>query len=205
MKYALILLAFVTACSVNHASDKYACNETTPCSDGRVCDNGFCVLAGSIDAPKPMGDANRTDSNTAGCPAGCTTCSVQQKTCLIDCQFGGCNNTVTCPAGYKCDIRCNLDNSCRNGVNCQLGTGCEIECSGKAACQNIQCGAGPCDVACGGTQSCRGVNCGNSCACDVACTGSQACEAITCTSPACISSNIKGCTSEPMFCHSCQP
>lgn len=202
MKYAIAILVTLVACQVNHKSENFSCDEATPCEAGRICDNGFCVLAGSIDAPKPPGDA-RTDAPTAGCPAGCTTCSVQQKTCTINCQFGGCNNTVTCPAGYKCDILCNTDNSCRNGVNCQLGTSCNVECSAKASCQNVQCGTGPCDVSCSGAQSCRGVNCGNSCACDVTCTGSQACEGIQCTSLACRNTTSLGCTSVPSLCHSC--
>lgn len=205
MKLAIaLLIALASGCSIRHASESFACNDSTPCEQGRICDNGFCVLAGSIDAPKPPGDARTPDGGNQGCPPGCTTCSVQQKTCTINCQMGGCTNTVTCPAGYQCDILCNTDNSCRNGVNCQQGTSCTVECSGKSSCQNVQCGTGPCDVECSGVQSCRGVSCSNSCACDVACTGNQACEGIQCTSLACRSTTGRGCTSEPAFCDSCQ-
>jgi len=203
MRYVIAIALALLGCSVRHASDQYSCNETTPCDNGRICDNGFCVLAGSIDAPRPMGDGPRGDVPNAGCPAGCTTCSVQQKTCTINCQFGGCNNTVTCPAGYKCDILCNTDSSCRNGVNCQLGTSCNVECSAKESCQNVVCGPGPCDVGCAGAASCKGVSCGNSCACDVICTGNQACDGIQCSSLAC-GTTAGGCTSVPPLCHSCQ-
>jgi hypothetical protein len=203
VKLAITLLIAIAGCSVHHASDSFKCETTANCEQGRICDNGFCVLAGSIDAPKPI-DARMGDGGNNGCPPGCTTCSVQQKTCTINCLMGAnCNNTVTCPAGYKCEILCNSDNSCRNGVNCQLGASCSVECSGKSSCQGVSCGAGPCDVACSGTQSCRGVACGNSCACDVTCTGNQACEGIVCTSLAC-RTTTKGCTSEPALCHSCQ-
>lgn len=198
----IAVTAVATSCSINHRSDQYACTSTADCDNGRVCDNGFCIVAGSIDAPrmdapKPGGDANN-------CPPGCSSCNVTQKTCTINCQLTSCSNTVTCPAGYKCDILCNTDNACRNGINCQLSTSCSVECSGKQSCQNVQCGPGPCDVACSGPASCRGVSCNNSCACDVTCTGNQSCEdTIQCTSIACRSTNGLGCTSVPTFCHSC--
>jgi hypothetical protein len=192
-------------CSVHHTSGDYACTTTSDCASDRICDNGFCVLKGSIDAPPTLVDAPRpNDGGNNGCPPGCTTCNVAQKTCTINCMAGAnCSNTVTCPAGYKCDILCNTDNSCRNGINCQQGAGCNVECSGKQSCQNVQCGAGPCDVSCSGPSSCRGVSCSNSCACDVACTGNQACEGIQCTAFACRNTNGLGCTSMPLVCHSC--
>lgn len=192
----------LAACSINHRSDQYACSSSADCDNGRVCDNGFCVVAGSTDAPRNDGKPPGGDANN--CPAPCTSCNIQQKTCTIDCQTANCTNTVTCPAGYNCDIRCNVDNSCRNGINCQLSGGCNIECSGKQSCQNVECGSGPCDVGCSGAASCRGVSCNNSCACDVLCTGSQSCpEGIQCTSIGCRGTNGIGCTSVPAFCHSC--
>ncbi len=203
MRYAILVLITLAGCSVRHASDQYRCDDATPCGAGRFCDNGFCVLTGSIDAPKPMGDATRADATSAGCPPGCTTCSTTQKTCTINCQFGGCDNLVVCPAGYKCDILCNTDNSCRDGINCMAGASCNIECSGKQACRGVQCGAGPCDVGCSGMSSCEGVRCNNSCACDVSCTGSQACSEIACPSLACRNTTSAGCTSVPSFCNSC--
>ncbi len=199
---AAVLAAVTTSCSINHRSDQYACTLNTDCTDGRVCDNGFCIVAGSIDAPKPT-DAPKPGGDTNNCPSQCTTCNLRQKTCTINCQTSNCTNTVTCPAGFKCDIQCNADNSCRNGINCQLAASCNIDCSGKQSCQNVQCGPGPCDVGCIGAASCRGVECNNSCACDVVCTGNQSCgEGIQCTSLACRSG--LGCTSVPAFCHSCQ-
>jgi hypothetical protein len=207
VKYALVIVLTLIGCQVNHASEQFACDETRPCSSGRVCDNGFCVVAGAIDAAGPMSDAPRRDAggNNNNCPPGCTSCNVGEKTCTISCADGAdCAAQVICPAGYKCSILCNTDNSCREGVNCKVGASCTIECSGKASCQGVECGAGACDVSCSGVQSCKGVACGNSCACDVACTGSQACEGIACTSFACRSTNAKGCTSEPVLCNSCQ-
>jgi hypothetical protein len=201
-----ILLALVVstpACDVHHKSGDYACTKNTDCESGRVCNDGFCIVTGSVDAAR--GDGPRGDAmGSNGCPAGCTTCNVSQKTCTINCMAGAnCATTVSCPAGYKCDILCNTDNSCRNGVNCQLGQSCTVECSGKQSCQGIQCGPGPCDVACMGVASCKGVACSNSCACDVTCTGNQSCgDAVSCTSPACDTGS--GCTSDPLFCHSCQ-
>lgn len=212
MKHALAsivlgaIVAFAalgTSCSINHRSDQYACTTNADCEGGRHCQDGYCVVAGTldaskvVDAPKPGGDANN-------CPAPCTSCNVQQKTCTINCQQTSCTNTVTCPPGYKCDIQCNTDNACRNGINCLAAASCSIDCIGKQSCQNVQCGPGPCAVACSGPATCKGVSCGNSCACDVTCTGNQSCaEGIQCTSFACRSTNGPGCTSVPAFCHSC--
>lgn len=199
---AVAVAALGTSCSISHRSDQYACTTNQDCSDGRVCDNGFCIVAGTIDAARVDGPKSGTDANN--CPAQCTTCNVQQKTCTINCQQTSCASTVTCPAGYKCEILCNTDNACRNGINCQQSASCSVECSGKQSCQNVQCGPGPCDVACSGPASCRGVSCSNSCACDITCTGNQSCsEGIVCTSFACRSTNGLGCTSVPAFCHSC--
>ncbi len=198
---AVALAAITTSCSIQHRSDQYACTTTTDCQDGRICDNGYCVVAGSIDAARPS-DAPKPGGDASNCPPGCSTCNVQLKTCTINCQLTSCTNTVTCPAGYKCDIMCNTDNSCRNGINCQQAASCTIACGGKESCQNVQCGPGPCAVSCTGGASCRGVDCNNSCACDVVCTGLQSCgDAIQCTSLACRSGS--GCSSAAAFCHSC--
>jgi hypothetical protein len=206
VKYAFVIALLVTACSIHHASEQYACDESHPCETGRVCDNGYCIIKGSVDAPGTPKDAKQTDApNNDNCPPGCTSCSVAQHTCTIDCAAGAnCTNTVTCPQGYACTILCDTENSCRNGVNCQLGTECDITCSGKMSCQGVACGSGPCDVSCSGPQSCKGVACENSCACDVTCTGLQACQSVACTSFACKKLDTPGCTSQPDVCHSCQ-
>ena len=196
----ILITAFASSCSIRHRSDQYACTVNTDCDGGRICDNGYCIVPGSIDAAKPT-DA-RPPGDATGCPAQCTTCNVQQKTCSINCQQSDCNGLVTCPPGYKCDIMCNVDNACRSGINCQMAAACNIDCTAKESCRNVQCGSGPCDVGCIGPSSCRGVSCNNSCACDVVCTGSQSCaEGIVCSSLACLSGS--GCTSVPAFCHAC--
>jgi hypothetical protein len=202
---ALAFAVSTPACNIEHKSGGYACEKNIDCESGRICNDGFCIVAGSIDAA-PRTDGPRGDamgSGSGSCPTGCTTCNVTAKTCTINCMAGAnCTSSVTCPAGYSCNILCNTDNSCRNGINCQLGKACNIECTGKQSCQNVQCGAGPCDVACMGVASCKGVSCANSCACDVTCTGNQSCgDAVSCTSPACDTGS--GCTSTPLFCHSC--
>lgn len=192
------IVAVTSSCSIHHRSESYACTTNTDCDSGRICDNGFCIVAGSIDAPK--GDGRPPDGQN--CPEPCTTCNTTQKTCTINCMTANCTSSVTCPAGYRCDILCNTDNACRNGVNCQQSLSCNVECSSKQACQNVSCGTGPCDVACTGEQSCRNVLCGASCACDVVCTGLQSCqEGILCSSLACKSGS--GCTSVPALCNSC--
>lgn len=195
---AAVMIA--SSCSITHRSGDYACTKQSDCNGSRQCVDGFCIVPGSIDAPRldgrPGGDSNN-------CPAPCTSCNPTLKTCTVDCKLtGACNGTVTCPTGYKCDIQCDVDNACRSGINCQLGQSCSIECSGTSSCRNVQCGGGPCDVSCSGPGSCRGISCGTSCACDVVCTGNQSCtDTIQCTSIAC--DNGSGCTSVPAFCHTC--
>jgi hypothetical protein len=186
------------SCGINHKSDDYACGPQTQCASGRTCVDGFCVVNGTIDAPKG-------DGNTNGCPTGCTSCNVGAKTCTIDCGLTSCTNQVTCPAGYKCDIQCKGDNACRNGVNCLLAASCTVECTGGQSCQGVQCGPGPCDVSCSAQQSCRNVTCGVSCACDVTCTGQQSCQsaAPVCSGVGGACRQGSGCTSVPAACHSC--
>jgi hypothetical protein len=201
----VVVLALAAGCSVSHRSQDYACTTNNDCKDhpNTICQGGFCIAPGSIDAPKAGGDAHPdTPGNT--CPAGCTSCNAAQKTCTIDCTQTGvvdCTQMVTCPAGYHCDILCTRDGSCRNGVDCTAGASCAIMCATQNSCENVECGPGPCDVTCSGTSSCQGVSCNNSCACDINCTGSQSCRNIACTSPLCTSGF--GCTSVPVGCHSC--
>jgi len=203
MKSALLgLMILLGACSIQHRSDAYACTKQADCNNGRTCTDGLCVVPGSgmPDAPKGVDAAVHIDAN--GCPPGCSTCNVGQKTCTIDCQSSNCNGSVACPAGYKCDIKCDTDNSCRNGVDCTAALSCNLTCSGTSSCRNVQCGLGPCDINCSGPSSCRTISCNSSCACDVACTGNSSCgDTIQCTSLACKAG--LGCTSVPTVCHSC--
>lgn len=195
-----LAFGFAVACNVHHKSEDYACTKNTDCDTGRICNDGFCIVTGSIDAshidaPKPGPDAST-------CPPGCTSCNVSQKTCTINCLGGNCNGPVTCPKGYRCDIMCNTDNSCRNGINCLEATGCTVSCSGKQSCQNVACGPGRCNISCSGMASCKGVFCNNSCACDVMCTGTQSCgDTVVCSQLACDSGS--GCSSSLAVCHSC--
>ncbi|NVB79993.1 MAG: hypothetical protein HOV81_16475 [Kofleriaceae bacterium] len=203
----LIAVSATTSCSINHRSDQYACTKSSDCEPGRTCSDGFCITgegpvvdAGKVDAPKTP------DGGQPGCPSQCTSCNATTKSCVIDCAManGACNQPIVCPAGFKCDIRCNQDNACRQGINCLQGASCQISCSARQSCDQVACGPGACSVTCNGVQSCRNVACGNSCACDVMCTGNQACfgGSISCSSIACRSG--LGCTSSPNLCHSCQ-
>jgi hypothetical protein len=205
MKSALALLVVLLGCSVSHKSQEYVCTTQNDCADhpNTVCQQGFCIVPGSIDAPG-RSDAPRDGSGGGQCPSGCTSCNLTQKTCTMDCsqEAGFCQSQVSCPTGFHCDIQCNSDNACRSGVTCTAGASCTITCSGNSSCRGVQCGAGPCDVTCSGPSSCRDVSCGNSCACDVLCTGSQSCaQGISCTSLLC--SSGLGCSSVQAGCHSC--
>ena len=129
----LLVLSAATSCSINHRSDQFACTKNSDCDSGRTCSDGFCVTggtivdAGKVDAPKtPDGGGN-------SCPAQCTSCNTTTKSCIIDCAManGACNQQITCPAGFKCDIRCNNDNACRQGINCLQGASCTNACTSR--------------------------------------------------------------------------
>ena len=196
-----IVFALASSCSITHKSGDFACIKTSDCNTGRDCVDGFCVVSGTEQVDSPMTSDSR-GSGSNGCPAQCTSCSVSQHTCVIDCMGTDCSGAIACPAGYSCDVKCDTDNSCRNGVQCAGTTSCLVECSGKNACQNVQCGTSKCDVECTGTQSCKAVSCGSSCACDVKCIGTSSCgDTVNCSAAACRIG--LGCSSLPPTCHSC--
>jgi hypothetical protein len=205
----LIALALVTAgsCSIKHASDQYECTTNADCADlgdNRVCSEGLCVVPGNV-KDAAAGDAPRGDAavDAAVCPAQCTSCNLEKKECVIDCQANpaGCMNQMTCPTGFSCIIKCSTPSSCRNGIDCRNGTGCAVECSNNFACRNIACGPGPCEVTCSGSQSCSGISCGMSCACDVKCDIGASCFNVLCGKQVCDTG--LGCSSAPTGCDTC--
>jgi hypothetical protein len=208
-----VALALAAGCSVSHRSNDFACDSDQRCADGRTCVDGFCVIvadSGVIDTLLPLGDA-------ALCPSQCTSCSTLPKTCTIDCarNNGACNQAITCPAGWNCNVLCSINDECNSGVSCGNATSCTIGCSAGKTCKTVTCGRGTCNVNCSGTASCDDqvtcgtgacnvncsgsaacngeVSCGSACACDVTCRLNAACAAVTCK-PGCFG------TMPPAFC-----
>jgi hypothetical protein len=186
VKLALFALALALAagCSVSHRSGDFACDTDQRCANGRTCVDGFCVLpadSGVVDGPRPTGDASV-------CPAQCTSCDIAQRTCAIDCSAsnGACNQAISCPAGWNCNVTCSIANQCNAGISCGNATSCTIACTARQTCRNVSCGRGTCKLTCGGTASCgNSVTCGTG-ACSVACTGGGSCgSAVTCGTGAC--------------------
>jgi hypothetical protein len=204
--FTLVAVALTAgSCSINHRSDDFTtCNDQSDCPGNLVCNSGLCVTAGGMDAGRVDGGGG---VDAAICPSQCTSCKLATKECRVDCAVSPatCNNPIVCPAGFKCEILCTVNNSCRNGINCMDAESCDIECKGQAACRNITCGEGPCDVNCSGLQSCRNVACGDSCACDVNCDSDLAlCEGVVCGdfqcrtfSGGCSSTILDGCNTCP--------
>jgi hypothetical protein len=218
-----LALALAAGCSVNHRSDDFACDSQQRCANGRTCVDGLCVVAadsGVVDTLPPPGDA-------AVCPSQCTSCNLAQKTCTIDCALnnGACNQAVTCPAGWICNVACSVNNQCNSGVSCGNATSCTIACSARQTCKNLTCGRGTCNVTCSGNSSCGNsilcgtgacnvtcsgnlacggeVTCGPSCACDVTCRlGAAACAAVTCK-PGCTGMPPAFCISTANGCNTC--
>lgn len=172
-----VLLALVTACTINERSADYTCTVQADCTGGRTCSSGLCVAGG-------MG------SN--GCPTACTSCDAAAKTCAIE---GG--NTVTCPTGWSCFVTCSRTNSC-DKVDCDGATSCTVTCSGVDSCKELRCRTGRCNVACSGQGSCDTVDCQDACACDVscaqgACNAKPVCPMNVCSTPTGCSSILPAC------------
>lgn len=210
---ALVMLAVVVAgsCSIKHASEQYECDTNADCQelgDGRVCNEGLCVIPGGNIKDAAPGDTLRppdapTDAPLV-CPSQCTSCNLDKKECIIDCNQNpmACGAPqIKCPPGFACTIKCNTPSSCRNGIDCLGATACRIECTGGFSCRNVACGPGPCDVLCTGTSACAGISCGQSCACDVDCNLAASCFNVSCTKQACDIG--QGCSSEPATCDTC--
>lgn len=222
MKLALctaVALALAAGCSVSHRSGDFACSSDQRCAEGRTCVDGFCVFpadSGAVDTPS--GDA-------AVCPSQCTSCNTAQKTCVIDCAInnGACNQAVTCPTGWNCNVLCSIANQCNSGVFCDNATtctiacgrqtcktvtcgggACNVTCSGNASCSSIGCGLGACNVNCSGNGACGAVSCGLACACDVTCRlGSCLPADVTCKPGCTTTAAPQVCTSTPTGCNSC--
>lgn len=211
----LVALALVVAgsCSIKHQSEQYECETNADCADlgeNRVCSEGLCVVPGGNMKDAAMGDAPRGDAaiDAAVCPSQCTSCNLEKKECIIDCQANpavcgnaSTNTPVKCPTGFACVIKCNSPSSCRSGVDCTTATRCGIECTGFGSCRGVQCGPGPCDVNCTGSQSCGGIACNTSCACDVECGINANCLNVTCTKAQCDTG--LGCSSQIPGCNTC--
>lgn len=167
---AALMLAILAGCSVDRRSSSYRCDVPSDCSGGRVCQQGWCVVAAGVDAAVPP-----------ACPAVCTSCV--GGTCVIDCQNAqDCPDTVVCPPDLNCDVTCTGNQRCADGVDCSAALDCSIACDGIGACAGgVTCGSGACDVNCTGQGAClSGVDCSASCACDTDCGSDVGCGTPSC-------------------------
>jgi hypothetical protein len=155
----LALLALTPSCSVSRRSTAFACSSDADCDADRVCSRGYCAER-TIVAPPP--------SN--GCPAGCTSCDLDDGTCTIKCTANRPCGRVTCPPGFSCLISC--DTGACSEIDCTAGGDCEVTCDGENACPSVRCGTGACDVGCSGAGACGLLDCGRSCRCDQVCSPS---------------------------------
>lgn len=179
MKLLVIAFALVAAaCSVEHRSGELVCTKQADCPSGRLCQDGFCIYNGPIDAAINDGKTGDGRPDAFACPADCTSCNPANMTCNIDCTQRNCTTTnppVTCPPGWKCTIACSTPGSCRD-LDCSRGDSCTVTCTGTGSCRDAVCGNNrPCDFTCSGDESCRGVNCSASCGCDVRCEAQSSC------------------------------
>jgi hypothetical protein len=177
----LICAVLGAACATKHRSDDLACTTNRECSNGAVCEQGFCIggTTASPDARSNRPDAKpgqQPDANP-NCPAECTSCI--GKTCSIACSDGTCLDTIVCPAGYNCDILCLAPESC-SSVICTGQQDCKVTCIGSGSCTQVKCGTGQCDIKCSGTGSCSLVDCDDSCGCSTTCTGAGSCDTLDC-------------------------
>lgn len=196
MRLLLACALLLAACQVDRRSDGYRCERTDDCTDGRTCEDGWCV---GEDPP----DAAPFDAE-APCPAACTACIAGR--CEIDCtQAGTCSDEVVCPAGLPCDVTCSGFGSCGGGVDCTAASSCTITCSANGSCDGpLACGDGACTVDCSADNTCgQGIDCDASCACDVGCAGTDSCATpASCPGPGQCDTG-RGCTSGPGPCSAC--
>ena len=85
MKGLVVALALcAVSCTVNRKSEQFACFSNAECTDGRTCNQGFCVTDGSGSDP--------------ACASQCSSCdhSTNPPTCVID---GGGGASIDLPAG----------------------------------------------------------------------------------------------------------
>ena len=157
---ALAALA-LAGCSVHRQSESFACSNNGDCGSERTCDRGFCV--------------------ERECPGECSSCSIGNRTCRIECTGNRPCAAVRCPAGFECTIRCNQAGACGD-VDCTEGESCDIDCSGPASCSAIRCGKQACSIDCSGIASCPLIDCVDSCRCDVDCNNATACPIVSCPS-----------------------
>lgn len=144
-RVVVLWLALLAACAVNRKSNGLRCERDDECSDGRHCDDGYCVQSGS--------------SNTTDCPSRCSSCDVDQRLCEIDCDAGHACGDIACPVGYSCTIKCNDRQACGD-IDCGIGGRCDVTCVGAGACGDIACDLScGCDVHCVGDGACRDMAC----------------------------------------------
>ena len=192
---ALVVVAVTAAgsCSVNHRSGEFACETTRDCAAGRICNDGLCVSTRPIDAgvtldtPSPLDAPLPIDAPQAMCPAQCTSCDLDAKTCAVDCGANPilCTHAITCPTGFSCKIDCTSERACRNGIDCADAADCTITCGVSQSCRSVTCGAGACKLDCEGLGSCANVTGGNG-PTTARCSGSTSCTDVTCGSGKCV-------------------
>jgi hypothetical protein len=203
----VLVLGCSVGCSIEHRSGALVCEKQADCPDGRLCQDGYCIFTGPIDAAidGPGPDA-RPDA--FACPEECTTCDRGTMTCNIDCAVTNCtssNAPIRCPADWNCKIECSTANSCRD-LDCTLGKSCITTCKGAGSCRDVTCGPGRCDFTCSGEQSCRSIDCDASCGCDVRCDNATSCPLPSnCPHDLDVCGTFEGgCTTQRNGCDTCQ-
>jgi hypothetical protein len=213
------VLAVLATCGFDTRSDDLVCEVQADCLDGRICEDGLCVLTTRIDAG-PMADADPNapdadpnapdamptlDATPVVCPSECDRC--EGNTCVIECvQADSCSNQIVCPSGLDCQVVCSGSASCNNGIDCSMADSCDLTCSTIGSCGGqLLCGTGPCNAVCSGTGTCdNGIDCSNSCACDTDCSGNGACDnAPSCPGPGTCTAGDDDCRSGPPPCNNC--
>lgn len=203
MKLALAALLVLASCTVDRKSTVLACTMQSQCTDGRICDQGYCVLPSGTN-PQDGGHDGPQQLDSSGCPGECTSCDIAASRCEID-GFGGAN--LACPAGWNCTIEC-LGTAVCGTIACDQAASCDVSCIGSAACGAITCGAGRCQADCQGAGACASVDCEMSCRCDVSCPTGDCGQLMCPQRPGgtyCTSDGTAGrpCKSAAGQCHSC--
>lgn len=172
----ILSLGLLAGCSFDNRSNAFACETQSECTDGRVCEMGWCVVpgAGLHDANLALPDANLALPDATpdamppdATPPECLACT--GGTCTEDCAIVGDCSYDCAVDSCDCSFSCTADATKCNG-ECKANTTCSVDCGGAKQC-HPKCKSGAiCDFDCTGVSDCKRAKCEGTAECLLNCT-----------------------------------
>ena len=155
-----LIACSLSGCNFDERSGTFACATQMDCSDGRVCEMGWCVVSESQvpDADLPL-DAAMPDNRCVACESGACSDHCAGAQCAYECAVDGCQCSFSCTeASMTCNGTCNSETICN--IDCGKGRQCHATCKSGSIC----------DVDCTGVKDCKRVSCEGNAQCILNCT-----------------------------------